>query len=143
MGGHALYRTVEGCLRFIRMWLNDGQGEHGVVLQPETVQMAVQNHLGDLKVSMLPGVIPAYSNDMEIFPGLSKSWSPPFMVNDELSPTGRPAGALGWAGGRQSLLLDRSRQRVRRVLGDPDPAVRGRHRVRQLPGVRDHPVRVP
>jgi methyl acetate hydrolase len=85
-------------MRFIRMWLNDGRGEHGVVLQPETVEMAVQNHLGDLKVTMLPGVIPTLSNDAEFFPGVSKSWSLPFMVNDEQAPTGRPAGAQGWAG---------------------------------------------
>ena len=60
--------------------------------------MAVQNHLGDLKVRMLPGVIPSLTHDAELFPGLSKSWSLPFMVNDEPAPTGRPAGALGWAG---------------------------------------------
>ena len=38
------------------------------------------------------------SNDAEFFPGLSKSWALTFMVNDEEAPTGRPAGALGWAG---------------------------------------------
>jgi len=47
---------------------------------------------------MLPGVIPSLSNDAEFFPGLSKSWALTFMVNDEEAPTGRPAGALGWAG---------------------------------------------
>ncbi|MGY1633124.1 serine hydrolase domain-containing protein [Geodermatophilus sp. SYSU D01186] len=98
MGGHGLYGTVGDYMRFIRMWLNDGRGEGGAVLRPETVRMAVQNHLGDLKVTMLPGVIPSLSNDAEFFPGLSKSWSLPFMVNDEPAPTGRPAGALGWAG---------------------------------------------
>jgi methyl acetate hydrolase len=98
MGGHGLYGTVGDYLRFMRMWLNDGQGEHGVVLKPETVRMAEQNHLGDLKVRMLPGVIPSLSNDAEFFPGISKSWSLPFMINDEQAPTGRPAGALGWAG---------------------------------------------
>ena len=98
MGGHGLYGTVGDYTRFMRMWLNDGRGEHGVVLEPETVQMAVQNHLGDLEVRMLPGVIPSLSNDAEFFPGLSKSWSLPFMVNDEPAPTGRPAGGLGWAG---------------------------------------------
>ena len=98
MGGHGLYGTVGDYMRFIRMWLNDGQGEHGRVLKAETVQMAEKNHLGDKKVTMLPGVIPSLSNDAEFFPGLSKSWSFTFMVNDEEAPTGRPAGALGWAG---------------------------------------------
>ena len=97
-GGHGLYGTVGDYMRFIRMWLNDGAGEHGRVLKQETVEMAVQNHLGDLPVTMLPGVIPSLSNDAEFFPGQSKSWSLPFMINNEEAPTGRPAGALGWAG---------------------------------------------
>ena len=98
MGGHGLYGTVGDYMRFIRMWLNDGIGENGRVLKPETVAMAEKNHLGDKKIGMLPGVIPSLSNDAEFFPGLSKSWAFSFMVNDEQAPTGRPAGALGWAG---------------------------------------------
>lgn len=97
-GGHGLYGTVGEYMKFIRMWLNDGAGSNGRVLKPETVEMAVRNHLGDLPVTMLPGVIPALSNDAEFFPGQSKSWSLPFMINNEKAPTGRPAGAQGWAG---------------------------------------------
>ena len=98
MGGHGLYSTVGDYMRFIRMWLNDGNGEHGRVLKPETVRMAEKNHLGDKKITPLPGVIRSLSNDAEFFPGQPKSWSFTFMVNDEPAPTGRPAGALGWAG---------------------------------------------
>ncbi len=98
MGGHGLYGTVGDYMRFIRMWLNDGQGEHGQVLKPETVKMAEQNQLGSRKICALPGVIPSLSNDAEFFPGQEKSWAFSFMVNDETAPTGRPAGALGWAG---------------------------------------------
>ncbi|MFO1071986.1 MAG: serine hydrolase domain-containing protein [Geminicoccaceae bacterium] len=98
MGGHGLYSTVGDYMRFIRMWLNDGAGEHGQVLRPETVRMAERNGLGEKKVVMLPGVNRALSNDAEFFPGLSKSWALTFMVNDAEAPTGRPAGALGWAG---------------------------------------------
>jgi methyl acetate hydrolase len=98
MGGHGLYGTVGDYCRFIRMWLNDGTGEHGRVLKPETVRMAERNGLGNRKIKLLPGVIPALSNDAEFFPGLAKSWALTFMVIDEPAPTGRPAGALGWAG---------------------------------------------
>lgn len=98
-GGHGLYGTVGDYMRFIRMWLNDGRGEHGQVLRPETVEMALQRHLADgLQVTALPGVIPTLSNDAEFWPGLPKSWSLPFMRNDEQAPTGRPAGGQGWAG---------------------------------------------
>ncbi|PSO19294.1 serine hydrolase domain-containing protein [Bradyrhizobium sp. MOS003] len=98
MGGHGLYGTVGDYMRFIRMWLNDGAGEHGRVLKAETVRMAEKNHLGDKKVTPITGVIPALCNDAEFFPGQSKSWALSFMINDQEAPTGRPAGALGWAG---------------------------------------------
>jgi len=99
MGGHGLWSTVPDYLKFLRMWLNDGRADSGEqVLRPETVELAVANQLGDLKIKGLPGVIPSLSNDAEFFPGLSKSWSYTFMVNDEDAPTGRPAGSIAWAG---------------------------------------------
>ena len=98
MGGHGLYGTVGEYMKFIRMWLNDGAGPHGRVLKAETVRAAVQNGLGDKKIKMLPGVIRIYTNDAEFFPGMPKSWAYSFMINDVDAPTGRPAGALGWAG---------------------------------------------
>ncbi len=99
MAGHGLYASVPEYMKFIRMWLNDGDGPNGRVLKPETVRAAVTNGLqSHQKVVVLPGVIPDLSNDAEFFPGLKKSWSYTFMVNDEEAPTGRPAGAIGWAG---------------------------------------------
>jgi methyl acetate hydrolase len=99
MGGHGLHGSIGEYMKFIRMWLNDGAGPHGRVLNKETVEAAVCNGLqAHQTVTVLPGVIPAISNDAEFFPGLKKSWSYTFMVNDEDAPTGRPAGALGWAG---------------------------------------------
>jgi methyl acetate hydrolase len=99
MGGHGLYASIGEYMKFIRMWLNDGAGPNGRVLKTETVEAAVRNGLqSHQSVVMLPGVIPQLSNDAEFFPGLKKSWSYTFMVNDEDAPTGRPAGAIGWAG---------------------------------------------
>jgi methyl acetate hydrolase len=98
MGGHGLYSTATDYARFIRMWLNDGDGPNGRVLRPETVAMAEKNGLGDMKIHGLPGVIPGLSNYAEFFPGMPKSWALTFMVNDQDAPTGRPAGSLGWAG---------------------------------------------
>jgi methyl acetate hydrolase len=56
------------------MWLNDGAGEYGRVLNAETVCAAVVNGLGDMKIKMLPGVISSLSNDAGFFPGMPKSW---------------------------------------------------------------------
>jgi methyl acetate hydrolase len=99
MGGHGLYSTVLDYAKFIRMWLNDGQGPGGRILKKETVEMAAKNGLpGDMKIKGLPGVIPSLSNYAEFFPGMPKSWALTFMINDHDAPTGRPAGALAWAG---------------------------------------------
>ena len=98
MGGHGLYSTVGDYMRFVRMWLNDGAGENGRVLKKETILAAEKNGLGDKRIKMLPGVIPSLSNDAEFFPGMPKSWALTFMINDVAAPTGRPAGALAWAG---------------------------------------------
>lgn len=50
-------------MKFIRMRLDDGGGPDGRILAKSTVEMAAQNQLGDLKIKMLPGVIPALSDD--------------------------------------------------------------------------------
>jgi methyl acetate hydrolase len=98
MGGHALYGTVGGYMKFIRTILNDGEGARGRVLKPETAEQMARNGLGEMKIIALPGVIPSLSNDAEFFPGMPKSWGYTFMINDEQAPTDRPAGTLGWAG---------------------------------------------
>ena len=108
MGGGALFGTVGDYMRFLRMWLNDGAGKHGRVLEPKTVEMAARNGLGDMKIKPLPSVDSLLTNEAEFFPGQSKSWSLAFMVNDEPAPTGRPAGSLSWAGlGNLYYWLDR------------------------------------
>ncbi|MGV9947260.1 serine hydrolase domain-containing protein [Rhodococcus aetherivorans] len=98
MGGHGLYTTVPDYLRFLRMWLRDGDAPGGRLLAAGTVADAVRGGLDGQQITALPGVIPALSNDAEFFPGLPKNWAYTFMVNEEPAPTGRPAGALGWAG---------------------------------------------
>src|ERR1700740_23334 len=91
MGGHGLYASIGEYMKFIRMWLNDGAGPGGPVLKKETVEAAVRNGLqANQEVTMLPGIIPTLSNDAEFFPGLKKSLSYTFMVNNEDASTGRP-----------------------------------------------------
>ena len=98
MGGHGLYSTVADYMKFIRMVLNDGAGEHGRVLKPETVAQMCRNGLGSLKSGGWTTSIPSLSNTGEYFPGLPKTWAYTFQVNEEATPSGRPAGSLMWAG---------------------------------------------
>jgi len=39
-----------------------------------------------------------YTNDLELFPGMSKKWGLSFLINTQQAPTGRSAGSLAWAG---------------------------------------------
>lgn len=98
MGGHGLFSTVRDYCLFIRAWLNDGQGDHGRILKPETIRFAEKNGLDNLKIKALPCVIPSISHTAEFFPGMPKSWALSFMINEQDAPTGRPTGSLAWAG---------------------------------------------
>ncbi|BDH60697.1 1,4-butanediol diacrylate esterase [Lysinibacillus sp. PLM2] len=94
MGGHGLFASIGEYMKFIRMLLNDGAG----VLESETVTKMAQNGLGELKSGGWITSDTTLSNDGEFFPGVTKSWSYTFQVNEEELPTGRPAGQLMWAG---------------------------------------------
>jgi len=50
-----------------------------------------------MRIKGLAGVDPALSDNAEFFPGLPKSWTLTFLVNDEDAPTGRPAPWPGLA----------------------------------------------
>ncbi len=95
MGGHGLYASVGEYMKFIRMILNDGAG----VLEPETVVQMAQNGLsGTLKSGGWITSDPSLANSGEFFPGVQKSWGYTFQINEDPTPTGRPAGQLMWAG---------------------------------------------
>jgi len=98
MGGGGLYATAGDYLRFVRMVLNHGQLGGERVLRPETVANGLMlNQMGDCRVTNLQTEHPL-SNSAEFFPGVRKSWSLAFQINQERAPTGRPAGGLMWAG---------------------------------------------
>ncbi len=98
MGGGALFGTVPDYMRFLRMWLNDGTGEGGRVLKPETIAMAARDNLAGMTIERMASVSRGLTHDAEFFPGAPKTWGLTFMVNMVEAPTGRPAGSIGWAG---------------------------------------------
>jgi methyl acetate hydrolase len=97
-GGGGLYCTAADYLCFLKMVLNDGLADGHRLLRPETVDLMTRNHIGGLRVRPLRSVLPARSNDAEFFPGVPKAWSLAFQLNLAATPTGRPAGAMMWAG---------------------------------------------
>ncbi len=98
MGGSGLLGTASDYMRFLRMWIGGGAADGTLVLEPETIRYAAQNHLGNLPVRSLPAVDPARTRPFEILPGVEKSWALSFLRLEQDAPTGRPAGTLSWAG---------------------------------------------
>ncbi len=98
MGGHGLYSTVCDYLKFIRLWLNRGEVNGHRLLQESTLELALNNGLADIAMKNLPGSIPTLSNDVNIYPEAEKGWTLGFMVNEQVTDSGRPAGTIGWCG---------------------------------------------
>jgi CubicO group peptidase (beta-lactamase class C family) len=69
-----------------------------------------QNHIGSLEVGVMRTAAPPLSNDVELFPGMSKKWGLSFLINTEPVPGGRSAGSLAWAGLANTYFwIDRAR----------------------------------
>ncbi len=111
MGGGGLYGTAADYLAFMRMIMQDGALNGSRVLKPETVALMAQNHIGPLEVGALRTTAPSLSNDVELFPGMSKKWGLSFLINTAPAPTGRSAGSLAWAGLANTYFwIDRARR---------------------------------
>ena len=98
MGGGGLNGTAPDYLAFAQMIMDGGRFNGAQVLRPETVDQMAQNHIGPLEIGAMTSAIPALTNDVELFPGMSKKWGLSFLINTAQAPTGRSAGSLAWAG---------------------------------------------
>jgi len=98
MGGGGLYGTAGDYLTFALMIMQGGSLKGAQVLRPETAALMAQNHICALEVGVLKTAIPPLSNDVDLFPGMSKKWGLSFLINTQQAPAGRSAGSLAWAG---------------------------------------------
>jgi methyl acetate hydrolase len=111
MGGGGLYGTAGDYLTFAQMILGDGSFKGARVLKPETVALMARNHIGTIEVGVLKTAMPGLSNDVELFPGMSKKWGLSFLINTQQASTGRSAGSLAWAGLANTYFwIDRTRR---------------------------------
>jgi CubicO group peptidase (beta-lactamase class C family) len=97
-GGGGLFSTAPDYLRFLGALVHGGALEGARILQPDTVALMLQNHIGALNVQPMRSQIPRLSNDVELLPGMAKKWGLSFLINTEAGPAGRSAGSLAWAG---------------------------------------------
>ncbi len=111
MGGGGLNGTAPDYLAFTQMIMHGGRFNGAQVLRPETVDQMAQNHIGPLEIGAMTSAIPALTNDVELFPGMSKKWGLSFLINTAQAPTGRSAGSLAWAGLANTYFwIDRSKR---------------------------------
>ena len=111
MGGGGLYGTAPDYLAFAQMIMRGGSHKGAQVLRRETVDQMAQNHIGPLEIGPMTTAIPPLSNDVELFPGMSKKWGLSFLINTQTASTGRSAGSLAWAGLANTYFwIDRTKQ---------------------------------
>jgi methyl acetate hydrolase len=98
MGGGGLYGTAADYIKFTQMILNKGRGNGNQVLKPETIALMCQNHIGDLNMTKMISALPAFTNDVDLYPDMAKKWGLSFLINTAKTPEGRSPGGLSWAG---------------------------------------------
>jgi len=97
-GGGGLSSTIADYLRFMRAILNQGTLDGATILQPDTVDMMFENHIGDLDVTPGTTQIPGLSNDFDMGFGSPAKWGLGFLIHQAQTESGRPKGSASWAG---------------------------------------------
>ena len=97
-GGGGLSSTITDYLRFMRVLLNQGTLDDAKILQPDTVDMMFENHIGDLDVTPGPTQMPTMSNDFDMGFGQPAKWGLGFLLHEAQTESGRPKGSASWAG---------------------------------------------
>jgi methyl acetate hydrolase len=105
-GGHGSYGTLQDYGRFVQAWLDDGAG----ILEPATVQTALRDHLGPIKLpELIKSTMPELSNDVPALP-VPQGWGLGFHLTLADLPGMRSAGTGDWAGVFNSYYwIDRSK----------------------------------
>ena len=92
--GSGSYGTIQDYGHFVQAWLNDGAG----VLKPATVQLALQNHLGAIKLPEgTKSMNPEWLNDVPARP-VPRGWGLGFQLTLVDLPGMRSKGTADWAG---------------------------------------------
>lgn len=96
--GHGSYGTVADYGRFVRAWLNGGELDGTRILREETVELALQDHLGGapLPTTMEP-TVPELAKAVELLP-VPQGWGLGFHLYQVDLPGMRSAGSGDWSG---------------------------------------------
>lgn len=96
-GGHGLYSTPNDYTKFTRALLRGGELDGVRILQPQTVDAAFTNQLGELEFpATMPSADAGLTADFAVGPGYT--WGHGLLLNRADVPGARRAGSGGWAG---------------------------------------------
>lgn len=96
--GHGSYGTIGDYARFVRAWLCDGELDGERILAPETVSLALEDHLrGAPLPEVMRSTVPELSNDVPSLP-VPQGWGLGFHLVTVDVPGMRSAGTGDWAG---------------------------------------------
>jgi methyl acetate hydrolase len=96
--GHGAFGTAGDFGRFMAALLNDGELDGARILEPETVELALEDHLGEVTLpEVLKSALPQLSNDVPRAP-FAQGWGLGFHLFTEDLPGMRRAGSCDWAG---------------------------------------------
>jgi methyl acetate hydrolase len=97
-GGGGIYSTGPDYLTLIRTLLRGGTLNGVRILRPDTVALMGQNQIGKIEAGVMKTQVPALSNNVDFFPGISLRWGFGHMINMQPIADGRSAGSLTWGG---------------------------------------------
>lgn len=101
-GGGGLFSTAPDYIRFTQMILRKGRGGNKEeILRPKTVALMSENQIGSIFVEKLKSTDASVTADLDVGPGNKYTYG--FLLNTQMSPEGRPAGTLMWAGVENSF----------------------------------------
>ena len=80
------------------MILGGGELDGRRVAEEDTIAAMSTNAIGDLRLTPQPSTNTRFGSDIDLFPGVDKTFTLAFMRNEEDIEGMRRAGSLSWAG---------------------------------------------
>jgi methyl acetate hydrolase len=97
-GGHGSYGTIADYGRFVRAWVNGGELDGARILEDETVELALRDHLNGAPLpTKLEPTIPELANAVELL-DVPQGWGLGFHLYLVDLPGMRSAGSGDWSG---------------------------------------------
>lgn len=136
-GGGGLVSTTDDWLKFARMLLNEGEYEGTRILEPETVRLMMQDHVGSDTPYLLPWLGGETGTGFGYGGSVQMTTTP-----EQEAERGRYPGQFGWGGAaRTNFWIDPENDAIGIIMlqffGGDDPEIHDRFQAMALEETRD------